>query len=500
MTKNIKIDNRSYKPEDLYELIAGHPIIELSDSAIESITNCRNYLDAKLEKEDSLFYGINTGFGALCDVEIDKSQNEELQENLVKSHACGVGEEVPDSVVRLMIYLKLVSLSKGNSAISLETVNKLIEIYNRGLLPVIYRQGSLGASGDLAPLAHMSLPLIGEGEVRFKGKKYDSADLMKELGIKPIKLKAKEGLALLNGTQFMLAYASNIYLKAARLAPIIDAISALSSVAYEISPDPFNHLVHSVRPYNGQIEVAKRLFKYLEYSSGKTKRTQIQDPYAFRCIPQVHGASLDIVNYCGSLFTTEMNSVTDNPLVFQDEDKILSGGNFHGQPLAMALDYLCIGLSEWGSISERRTYKLLSGKRSLPVFLTEKSGLHSGFMIPQYTAASLVSANKQLCTPSSVDSIVSSNGQEDHVSMGGNAAVKCFKVLENLENILAIELLTSVRALQYKKELILHPALQNIVDDFLSEIPFKEEDHVLYKEIHKAKDFLKKLQHENDLL
>ena len=402
--------------------------LELSEEARANIVKCRMYLDDKLKSNEKPIYGINTGFGSLCNVKISNENLSKLQENLVKSHACGTGEEVPQEIVKIMLLLKIQSLSYGHSGVQLETVERLIDFYNNGILPVIYNQGSLGASGDLAPLAHLSLPLLGEGEVYLDGFRQPANKVLEKMGWEPITLQSKEGLALLNGTQFMSAYGVYILIKSCKLSYLADVIGAISLEGFDGRIEPFTDLIHLVRPHKGQVQTAERMRDLLEGSEIiAQEKKHVQDPYSFRCIPQVHGASKDTIDYVKRVFRTEINSVTDNPNIFASEDMIVSGGNFHGQPLALALDFLGIALAEFGSISERRTYQLISGLRELPAFLVSDPGLNSGFMIPQYTAASIVSQNKQLATPASVDSIVSSNGQEDHVSMGANAATKLYK-------------------------------------------------------------------------
>ena len=422
--------------EQLQDIISQHKTLALSEEAKINIQKCRAYLDKKILTSTEPIYGINTGFGSLCNVVISNENLSQLQSNLVKSHACGTGDEVPKEIVKIMLFLKIQSLSYGHSGVQLQTVERLIDFYNNDILPVIYTQGSLGASGDLAPLAHLSLPLLGEGEVNFEGKKVHSSQVLKQFNWQPIVLQSKEGLALLNGTQFMSAYGSYILLKAMKFSYFADLIAAISLEGFDGRMEPFNELIHFIRPHKGQIVTAKRIKDLLEDSEIISQKKQhVQDPYSFRCIPQVHGASKDTIDYVKKVFKTEINSVTDNPNIFIESDVIISGGNFHGQPLALALDFLAIALSELGSISERRTYQLISGQRGLPAFLVDNPGLNSGFMIPQYTAASIASQNKQLATPASIDSIVSSNGQEDHVSMGANAATKCLKIMENLEKI-----------------------------------------------------------------
>ncbi|HYW95666.1 MAG TPA: histidine ammonia-lyase [Bacteroidales bacterium] len=473
-------------------IAAGEVKLELSETAAGRIKACREYLDKRLEGGEELLYGINTGFGSLCDRVISREDLGKLQKNLVKSHACGVGEEVPAEIVRLMLFLKAQSLSYGNSGVQLQTVERLIDLYNNDILPVVYQYGSLGASGDLAPLAHLSLPLLGLGEVYYKGVKRPAGEVLQETGLTAIDLKSKEGLALLNGTQFMSAYGVYLCLKIFKLSEFADIIGALSLDVFDGRIEPFHPLIQAIRPYEGQKITAERISRILEGSElmNGTKK-YVQDPYSFRCIPQVHGASKDSINYVAYVFENEINSVTDNPTIFPEEDLIISAGNFHGQPLALALDNLAIAMSELGNISERRTYQLVSGNRDLPPFLVANPGLNSGFMIPQYTAASMVSHNKQLCTPSSVDSIESSQGQEDHVSMGANAAVKAYKVMENLERILAIELYNGAQALEFRKPVKTSPYLEKLISDYRKHVSFLENDEVMYTDINKTVEFLR---------
>ncbi|WP_298894300.1 histidine ammonia-lyase [uncultured Psychroserpens sp.] len=475
--------------------------IELSKEAIDRIENCRNYLDEKIKNQDQPIYGINTGFGSLCDVKISKDKLTQLQENLVMSHACGVGEEVPGEVVKLMLLLKVQSLSYGHSGVQLKTVQRLIDFYNNDILPVVYTQGSLGASGDLAPLAHLALPLIAKGEVVCNGKICATQDIMSQFNWQPIQLKSKEGLALLNGTQFMSAYGIHLLIKSYKLSYFADLIGSISLEAFDGRSEPFNELVHLVRPHNGQIKTAKRVRAFLEGSDLiQQKKEHVQDPYSFRCIPQVHGATKDTLDFVHKVFKTEINAVTDNPNIFVGEDEIISGGNFHGQPLALALDYLKIAMAELGNISERRIYQLVSGLRGLPTFLVDNPGLNSGFMIPQYTAASIVSANKQLASPASVDSIVSSNGQEDHVSMGANAATQCFKIIYNIERILSIELLNASQAIHFRSPLKSSAFIESFLESYRVEVQFVKEDLVFYKLIEKTIHFIDEFYIENELL
>ena len=469
--------------------------LALSEEARGNIERCRIYLDEKMKSHDEPIYGINTGFGSLYNVKISNANLSKLQENLVKSHACGTGDEVPGEIVKIMLLLKIQSLSYGHSGVQLETVERLIDFYNNDILPVIYTQGSLGASGDLAPLAHLSLPLLGEGEVYHDGFRQPAKKVLDKMGWKPIVMKSKEGLALLNGTQFMSAYGVYILLKSVKLSYLADVIGAISLEGFDGRIEPFSDLIHMVRPHKGQIVTARRFNELLEDSEiiAQAKK-HVQDPYAFRCIPQVHGATKDTIDYVKRVFRTEINSVTDNPNIFTESDKIISGGNFHGQPLALTLDFLGIALAELGSISERRTYQLISGLRGLPPFLVSNPGLNSGFMIPQYTAASIVSQNKQLATPASVDSIVSSNGQEDHVSMGANAATKTFKIVQNLERILAIELMNASQALEFRRPLKSSEFLESFVKTYREEVPLVEEDRILHYDIENSIAFLQNLQ------
>jgi histidine ammonia-lyase len=489
------ISNKSLTLIDLDRILHGHSKIVLSEDSKKKIIRCREYLDQKIAASASPIYGINTGFGSLYDRNIPKDQLEKLQENLVMSHACGTGAEVPREIVLLMLFLKIQSLSYGHSGIQLETGERLVEMFNNRVLPKIYEMGSLGASGDLAPLAHLSLPLIGKGEVHYLGKVYSSEEVLKLLSWQPIHFKAKEGLALLNGTQFMSAYGTWCLLHAHRILKLSNIIGALSLDAFDGRIEPFDELVHQVRPHKGQIAVAKEIKRLLNGSAivAQSKK-HVQDPYSFRCIPQVHGASSDTIDFVTTTFLTEINSVSDNPNIFPDEDKIISAGNFHGQPLALSLDFLAIALAELGSISERRTYQLISGARDLPNYLVANPGINSGLMIPQYTAASLVSQNKQLCTPASVDSIVSSNGQEDHVSMGANAATKAYRLVNNLYSILAIELITAAQALHFRKPLKTSNTLQKFVDTFRTVVPFIETDRLLHDDMVKAEVFLKEVK------
>lgn len=486
--------------QEINQILTEKRKLALSDEARVNINKARKYLDKKIKENKLPIYGINTGFGSLCNVKISAENLTQLQENLVMSHACGAGEKICKPIIRLMLLLKIQSLSYGHSGISIDTVNRLVDFYNNDILPVIYSQGSLGASGDLAPLAHMSLPLIGKGDVYFEGEIISSEKVLKDFNWEPVKLQSKEGLALLNGTQFMSAHGIFALLESFKLCYWADVIGALSVDAFDCNIDPFDELVHLVRPHRGQVKTAERIRKFLEGSEiAKQHKENVQDPYSFRCIPQVHGATRDTLSFVYKCFKTEINSVTDNPNIFVEADKIISGGNFHGQPLALCLDYLAIAMAELGNISERRVYQLVSGLRG-PAFLVDAPGLNSGFMIPQYTAASIVSQNKQLTTPASVDSIVSSNGQEDHVSMGANSATKMIRILKNVSTVLAIELFNASQALSYRGAHKTSPFLRNIIESFRKEVPLVKEDVVMAPLIQKSKKFIENYPVQSELI
>jgi histidine ammonia-lyase len=477
--------------EQIEIMISGNNQLALSPESIARIEKCRNYLDHKIETRKEPIYGITTGFGSLCNRTISKEDLSQLQVNLVISHACGIGQPIDPEIVRLMLILKAYGLSLGNSGVQTETVQRLLDLFNNDILPEVRQLGSLGASGDLAPLAHLVLPLLGTGNVRFQDKIQPASEVLTKLGLKPINLKSKEGLALLNGTQFMSAHGVQVLLKAFKLLRLADITGAISLEAFNGRIDPFHDNLHQIRPHPGQIETANNFRAILKGSKlinmeGKA----IQDPYSFRCIPQVHGAVKDTVKYASEVILREINSVTDNPTIFPDDDLILSGGNFHGEPLAFVLDFIAIALAELGNIAERRLYRLIAGQRGLPEFLVAHPGLNSGFMIPQYAAASVVSQNKQLCTPSSVDSITSSNEQEDHVSMGANAATKALRVVKNIENILAIELMAGCQALQFRGIENTSPFLQSIINEYRQKVPYVEEDVLMYELLDNSLQFV----------
>jgi histidine ammonia-lyase len=444
-----------------------------------------------MKETGKMYYGVNTGFGFLQNVQISHDQIEQLQYNLIVSHSCGLGEEVPKDIIKLMMMLKIKQLSYGHSGVQINTVIRLMDMYNQDILPVIYTQGSLGASGDLAPLSHLSLPLLGLGEVYYQEKKWPAKEVLKIMNWEPIHLQSKEGLALINGTQFMNAYGLYCLKKAEQLLKMADLIAALSIEAFDCLLEPYHPAIHQIRGHQGQIDTAAALRCFLAGSEiAQQPKKQVQDPYSFRCIPQVHGASKDAFKHVLKIFMQEVNSVTDNPNIFPDEDLIVSGGNFHGQPLAINLDYLCIAMSEIASISERRTYQLISGQRGLPMFLVKNAGLNSGFMIPQYTAAGIVSENKQLCTPASVDSISSSNNQEDHVSMGANAATKCYRLMQNVEKVLGIELLTAAQAFDFRRPAKTSLVLETLMTQFRKQVPFNDADRILHTDMINSINFI----------
>lgn len=475
------------------EIIKGHYKLELSDDARSRIIKCRQYLDKKIEDNSRPIYGVTTGFGSLCNVSIGRDNLAQLQINLMMSHACGTGERVPNEIVKIMLLLKIQSLSYGYSGCKVDTVERLVEFFNNDVYPIVYMQGSLGASGDLVPLAHLSLPLVGMGEVEYKGKVISGKRLMSVMGWKPIELASKEGLALLNGTQNMAAFAVWSLIQSHRLNEWADIIAAMSLDAYNGLVEPFTDAVHRVRPHKGQIETAAKMRELLEGSEIMEKpKSYVQDPYSFRCVPQVHGTVKDTMAYVESVIDIEINSATDNPTVCPDDDLIISAGNFHGEPIALPMDFLAIAMSELANISERRIYKLVSGTRGLPSFLVANPGVNSGFMITQYTAASVVSLNKSLCSPASVDSIPSCQGQEDHVSMGANAAIKLYKVVLNTERVLAIELFNATQALEFRRPLRSSSVIQEVFDRYRKDVPFIINDEVMYPYIQKSIDFLRK--------
>lgn len=473
------------------EILATGCKLALSEDAKTRITRCREYLDEKMASATEPIYGITTGFGSLCNISIDHDSLATLQRNLVMSHACSVGERVPREIVKLMLLLKVQSLSYGNSGVQLKTVERLIDFYNLDILPRVCTQGSLGASGDLSPLACLSLPLLGLGEVEYKGRLRPSAEVLAEVGLEPIELQSKEGLALLNGTQFMSAYGTWNVIRGRRLSALADKLAALSLDAFDGRTEPFCDPVNVVRNHRGQIETARAVRRWREGSEiAAAPKAHVQDPYSFRCVPQVHGAVKDTLAHCAAVIEDEINAPTDNPTVFPELDLIVSAGNFHGEPIALPMDFLAVAFSELANISERRVYCLISGKRGLPSFLVANPGLNSGFMIPQYAAASIVSQNKGLCWPASCDSIPSSQGQEDHVSMGANSATKLQRIMDNTARVLGIELFNAAQALEFRRPLKSSPVLEKWVSDYRQIVPFIVNDTVMYPLIEKSVDFL----------
>lgn len=465
--------------------------LTLSESAIEKIQHCRDFLDSKTDEHTAPIYGVTTGFGSLCNRHIDSKDLTTLQENLLKSHSCSVGTPIDKTVVKLMLLLKAHALSMGFSGVQVETVKRILDFYNNDILPVVYDRGSLGASGDLAPLANLFLPLIGEGYVVYDGKTIKGSEVLNIFGWRPITLKSKEGLALLNGTQFMSANGIKALIDGWHLVNCFDLFGAMSLEAFDGRIEPFRDCIQQVRPHKGQIETGAIFRKILEGSEIiSQEKKHVQDPYSFRCIPQVHGAVKDAMRHVTEVLHVEINSVTDNPTVFPDEDLVVSGGNFHGEPLALVFDYMGVALHELGNISERRVAQLILGNRGLPEFLVAKPGLNSGFMIPQYSAASMVSQNKMYAWPASCDSIVSSNGQEDLVSMGANAATKLHKIISNLQYIAGIELMNAAQGIDFRRPLKSSPVIEKIMADYREAVPFVEDDVVMTDYITKTMEFL----------
>ncbi len=490
--------------QKIHEISAGHLTLDkirkimsdgyrlrLGDDACHRITRCREYLDRKIASSKVPIYGVTTGFGSLCNISIGSDQLSQLQINLMMSHACGTGDRVPNDIVKLMLLLKVQSLSYGYSGCQLDTVQRLVDFFNRDVYPIVYMQGSVGSSGDLVPLAHLCLPIVGLGEVEYQGRRMTGGELLKEMGWEPIQLASKEGLALLNGTQNMEAFCCWSVIQATQLSQWADHIAAMSLDAYDGRIEPFGEAVNAVRPHYGQVETAAHMRRLLEGSELiQQPKHHVQDPYSFRCIPQVHGAVKDTVRYVQQVTDVEINAATDNPTVCPDEDLIVSAGNFHGEPIALPMDFLAIAMSELANISERRIYKLVSGTRDLPGYLVANPGVNSGFMITQYTAASIVSQSKTLCMPSSADSIPTSQGQEDHVSMGANAATKLYHVILNTRRVLAIELFNAAQALEFRRPLQSSPAVESLFERYRRVVPFIDKDTVMYPYIARSVEFL----------
>jgi len=462
--------------------------LHLENAVLQKADACYQYIQKITKNPDTLMYGINTGFGALANTAISAQELQQLQINLLRSHACGLGDTVPAPIVRLMLLFKIKALLQGYSGVNPKTIQQLVYLWNNNLIPVVYTQGSLGASGDLAPLAHLSLPLIKEGEVWYKGHITPTEQIP---NLTPIDLGPKEGLALINGTQFITAYGAYCIYKAYQLWDWANAIAALSLDAFDGRIEPFDERIQNIRPHEGQKNAAQAIRTWLQGSQWiQQPKKHVQDPYSFRCIPQVHGATYTAITHAEEIFTTEINAVSDNPNVFYQDSAVLSGGNFHAQALALPLDYLSMAMAEIANISERRTYLMLSGQRGLPVFLTPFAGLHSGLMIPQYVAAGIVSEIKMMCMPNSVDSIPSSNGQEDHVSMGANGAVKLYRILHNVEKVLAIELFNATQAISFRTEGNTSPALQKLLSAYREQVSPVTKDRFLHQDLLQSVQFI----------
>lgn len=489
MSNDRAITSGNWTISDIREILQSGDRLFIDADVLNRVEENREFLEKKIDEKGNPIYGINTGFGSLCDTVIPSEDLAKLQRNLVLSHACGTGDEVAPELVKLMLLLKIKGLAQGFSGVRPVLLEKLAALYNNEILPIVFEQGSLGASGDLAPLAHMSLPLLGEGMVRYNGNKVSAIDALASAEVAQLELKAKEGLALLNGTQFMSAHGVWVLMKLEQLGLWADVIGALSLEAYNGRLDAFDALLNDVRSHPGQAITSSNIRKVMEGSSLEVSSAYTQDPYSFRCMPQVHGACRDAWIYVKNVVETEVNSVTDNPTVFDKDGKVISGGNFHGQPLAMAFDYLAISVAELGSISERRVYKLISGTRGLPGFLVENPGLNSGFMIPQYAAASVVSQNRQLAVPASVDTIDSSNGQEDHVSMGANGATRLVRMVNNLQTILGVELLTAMQALDIRGKSS-SDQVEELRKAFRQEVPRVENDRWMHPLMQKSAAFI----------
>ncbi len=475
----------------------------IDEETIQKILKSEAHVNT-IAKGAKAVYGINTGFGPLCTTTISAEQTQLLQENILKSHSVGVGEPIDKALSKLMLILKVHSLAKGFSGIGKETLDRILWFINNDVIPVVPSQGSVGASGDLAPLSHLFLPLIGYGKVFYKGEIQEIGKVYKATGVAPISLTPKDGLALINGTQFILAHAVTLVEKLQHVLSHADIIGALMLEGLMGSQKPFYPELHATRPYKGNIHVAGRIQSFLkdsEIAESHEFCSRVQDPYSLRCMPQIHGASRNAWLHLKEIVEIELNSVTDNPLVFT-KDHTISGGNFHGQPLALPIDYACIAASELGNVSDRRVYLSLEGETELPKLLMKDTGINSGFMILQYTTAALASENKGLCFPSSADSIPTSLGQEDHVSMGSIGGRKALKVIENVEKILAIELICAAQAIDFRRPLKSSKVIDQIHDYVRTKITFASKDRVFYEDIEKAISIVKSkaliaISHEN---
>ncbi len=491
--EKVFIDGNSLSLNQFIQVVRHGTEVKLSKEAVAKVENARALVD-KFVEENQVVYGITTGFGKFSDVVITGKETMDLQRNLIVSHACGVGNPLDEDIVRGIMLLRANALSKGFSGIRLSTLNTLIEMLNKGVHPVIPEKGSLGASGDLAPLSHMVLVMIGEGEAVYKGKRMFGKEAMESADIPTVQLTSKEGLALINGTQVMTAIGALTIYDTMILSKTADIAASLTMEALNGITDAFDLRVHKVRPHEGQINTGKNMLALLENSSMVTKQgeSRVQDAYSLRCIPQIHGGSKDCFKYVKEKVEIEMNSATDNPLIFIDEEEVISGGNFHGQPMALSFDFLGMGLAELANSSERRLERLVNPSLSngLPAFLVEKGGLNSGFMIVQYSAASLVSENKVLAHPASVDSIPSSANQEDHVSMGTIAGRKAREIMENTRKVLAMEILAACQAIDLRKDKGLGKGTKVAYNIIRDNIKYVEDDRVMYIDINKCEDII----------
>jgi len=489
----IIIDGNSLNLEKFIKVVNYREEIQLSNDAIKKVNRSREFVE-KIVREEKIVYGITTGFGKFSDVLISKEDTMELQRNLILSHACGIGNPLSEEIVRGIMLLRINALSKGFSGIRLETLQTLVDMLNRGVHPIIPEKGSLGASGDLAPLAHMVMVMIGEGEAIYKGKKMSGREAMQKANLEVISLQAKEGLALINGTQVMTSVGSIALYEAINILKLADLSCALTTEALNGIKDAFDIKIQNLRGHSGQTKTANNLIRFLNNSNNITKQGElrVQDPYSIRCVPQVHGASKDAIGYVKNVLETEMNAVTDNPIIFEEEQEVLSGGNFHGQPVALALDFLCIALSELANISERRLERLVnpSLNNGLPAFLTENGGVNSGFMIVQYAAAALVSENKILSHPASVDSIPSSGNQEDHVSMGTIASRKALEITKNVKKVLSMEILTACQAVDLRGNRGLGDGTKIVYNKIREFIPKLENDRIMHEDINKVEEII----------
>lgn len=490
----LTIDGNHLTLEDFVAVARHHEKVRIAEESIEKVHEANAYINSLVEKGDPV-YGVNTGFGHLSELSINRCDTSKSQENLLLSHACGVGDVLDGESVRGMLLLRINALIKGYSGIRLIVIEKLLELLNKNCIPVVFSKGSLGASGDLAMLAHMALPILGHGEVLVEGERRPAKEGLQKFDIEPIRhLEAKEGLCLINGTQAMNSIGALALYDALHLERLASASLSMSMEALGGIIDVFDGDIHQLRNHQGQIDVAKRMRHHLKGSTYVTKQAEerIQDAYSLRCSPQVHGATLSALRHCENILVSEMNAVTDNPLVFPGEDKVLSAGNFHGQPLALALDYLAIAVSELANISERRIERMVNDDLSngLPPFLTEKPGLNSGFMIVQYSAASLVSENKVLAHPGSVDSIPSSANQEDHVSMGMTSARKAREIIENTQKVLAMELLCAAQAIDFKDKGQLGKMSEVLYHEIRGRVQHVETDTLMYPHIHRLEKWV----------